>query len=126
MAEEVQIRNSTAQAKVRSPVAVALLSVFTIGIYGIFWWYFINREMKDLGEAHGTEEFGTSPGKSVLALFPGGLIIVPALVSSTAASSACRRPAASSAVRETRRTGGSESSSTSCSRRSSSPTCRAT
>jgi hypothetical protein len=36
MAEEVQIRNSTAQAKVRSPVAVALLSFFTIFIYFFF------------------------------------------------------------------------------------------
>jgi hypothetical protein len=81
MAEEVQIRNSTAQAKVRSPVAVVLLTIFTIGIYGLFWWYYINREMKDLGQAHGTDECGTSPGTSLLALFPGGLIIVPALVS---------------------------------------------
>ena len=81
MAEEVQIRNSTAQAKVRSPVAVALLSFFTIFIYFFFWWYFINREMKDLGEAHGTDELGDSPGKSVLAVTLGALIIVPAIVS---------------------------------------------
>lgn len=81
MAEEVQIRNSAAQAKVRSPVAVALLTVFTIFIYFPFWWYFINREMKDLGQAHGTDELGDSPGKSVLAVTLGALIIVPALIS---------------------------------------------
>ena len=80
MAEEVQIRNSTAQAKVRSPVAVALLSVFTLGIYTLFWWYFINREMKDMGEAHGTEELGTKPVNSLLALFPGFILIVPAII----------------------------------------------
>jgi hypothetical protein len=81
MAEEVQIRNSTAQAKVRSPVVVALLSFFTIFIYFFFWWYFINREMKDLGQAHGTDELGDSPGKSLLAVTLGALIIVPAIMS---------------------------------------------
>jgi hypothetical protein len=81
MAEEVQIRNSTAQAKVRSPVAVALLSFFTVFIYFFFWWYFINREMKDLGQAHGTDELGDSPGKSLLAVTLGALIIVPAIMS---------------------------------------------
>jgi hypothetical protein len=81
MAEEVQIRNSTAQAKVRSPVAVALLSVFTIGIYFFFWWYYINREMKDLGQAHGTDELGDSPGKSLLAVTLGIFLIVPPFIS---------------------------------------------
>lgn len=81
MAEEVQIRNSNAQAKVRSPVAVALLSFFTVFIYFFFWWYFINREMKDLGQAHGTDELGDSPGKSLLAVTLGALIIVPAIMS---------------------------------------------
>lgn len=81
MAEEIQIRNSTEQAKVRSPTAVALLSIFTIFIYFFFWWYFINREMKEFGEANGTDELGTSPGKSVLAVTLGALIIVPAVLS---------------------------------------------
>ena len=82
MAEEVQIRNSTAHAKVRSPVAVVLLTIFTLGIYGLYWWYAINREMADLGQAHGTEECGTSPMTSLLALFPGFLLLlIPPLVS---------------------------------------------
>ena len=33
------------------------------------------------GKAKGTNELGDSPGTSVLALFPGGLIIVPAIIS---------------------------------------------
>jgi hypothetical protein len=53
--------------------------VITLGIYVIFWWYYVNREMADLGRARGTEELGTSPGRSTLALFPGGLVIVPAI-----------------------------------------------
>lgn len=80
MAEQVQIMGTAgATAKLRSPVAVALLVIFTLGIYGIFWWYYVNREMRDYGSALGTTELGTSPGKSTLALFPGALIIVPAI-----------------------------------------------
>jgi hypothetical protein len=78
MAEQVQI-GSGSTAKIRNVVAVAVLSVVTLGIYLIFWWYFINRELADLGRSKGTEELGTSPGKSTLALFPGALIVVPAI-----------------------------------------------
>jgi hypothetical protein len=79
MAEEVQIAGAGTSAKIRHPVAVAVLAVVTIGIYLVFWWYFINREMADLGRARGTSELGDNPTTSTLALFPGGLIIVPAL-----------------------------------------------
>ena len=79
MAQQIQIAGAGATAKVRSPVAVAILSLVTLGIYTIFWWYFINREMADYGRALGTKELGDSPAKSTLALIPGGLIIVPAI-----------------------------------------------
>ena len=79
MAQEVQIPGAGTTAKIRSPLAVAILSIVTIGIYLVFWWYFINREMADLGRARGTDELGESPGLSTLALFPGALIIVPAI-----------------------------------------------
>ena len=79
MAQQVQIAGVGASAKIRSPVAVAIFSIITLGIYVLFWWYFINREMADYGRAKGTIELGDGPGKSVLALFPGGLIIVPAI-----------------------------------------------
>jgi membrane protease YdiL (CAAX protease family) len=82
MAESVPIGNGPSEAKLRSPWAVAIFSVITIGIYFIFWWYFINREMRDLGESTGRgEELGDSPGTSVLAVTLGALVIVPALVS---------------------------------------------
>jgi len=45
----------------------------------LFWWYFVNREMADYGRARGTSDLGDSPTKSVLALFPGGLVVVPAI-----------------------------------------------
>jgi Domain of unknown function (DUF4234) len=66
-------------AKIRGPIAVAILTIVTLGIYLLFWWYFVNREMADYGRARGTNELGDSPTKSLLALFPGALIVVPAL-----------------------------------------------
>jgi hypothetical protein len=79
MAQVLQITGAGASAKVRNVVAVAILPIITIGIYLVFWWYFINRELADLGRAKGTSELGDSPGKSTLALFPGALLIVPAI-----------------------------------------------
>jgi hypothetical protein len=79
MAEELQIGGTGATAKIRNPLGVVALSIVTIGIYYIFWWYFINREMRDLGRARNTD-LGQNPGQSVLAITLGALIIVPALV----------------------------------------------
>src|SRR3954470_14123303 len=82
MAEEVQIAGTEATAKVRSVWAVALLPIVTLGIYYFVWYYKINREMADLGRAHGkTDELGDSPGTSLLAVTLGALIIVPAVIS---------------------------------------------
>lgn len=79
MAEEIQITGTEATAKVRNPLGVVGLSLITLGIYFFFWWYFINRELRDLGRARGVD-LGESPGNSVLAITLGALIIVPALV----------------------------------------------
>lgn len=82
MAEEVQIAGTQATAKIRSPWAAALLPFPTLGIYYLVWYYKINRELADLGRARAnTEELGDSPGKSLLAITLGALLIVPALVS---------------------------------------------
>ena len=51
-------------AKVRGPITVAVLSILTLGIYVLFWWYFINREMADYGRARGTKDLGESPTSS--------------------------------------------------------------
>ena len=80
MAEEIQIRGSGARAKIRNPLGVVGLSLITIGIYFFCWWYFINREMKDLGQARG-RDLGQSPGNSLLAMALGWIIIVPPIVS---------------------------------------------
>ena len=79
MAQVVAIEGAGSTAKVRNVVAVAVLAVVTLGIYLVCWWYFINREMADLGRARGTSDLGDSPAKSTLALFPGALVIVPAI-----------------------------------------------
>jgi uncharacterized protein DUF4234 len=80
MADEVAIAGTGSTAKLRNPWGVIGLSIITIGIYYIFWWYYINREMRDFGRARNTD-LGQNPGNSVLAITLGALIIVPALVS---------------------------------------------
>ncbi len=81
MAEEVRIPGSQGTAKIRNLFAVALLPFITFLVYYFYWWYQINRELKEYGQAKGTDELGDSPGKSLLAVTLGALVIVPALVS---------------------------------------------
>jgi hypothetical protein len=81
MAEIVSIEGTEATAKIRSVVWVIVLEIITLFIYGFFWWYFIHRELRDYGRVKNTNELGTSPGTSLLAITLGALIIVPALVS---------------------------------------------
>jgi len=81
MAEELLITGTPATAKIRNPLGVIGLTFITLGIYYIFWYYFVNREMKDLGESRGTDECGDSPGTSVVAITFGAFIIVPPFVS---------------------------------------------
>jgi Domain of unknown function (DUF4234) len=79
MAEEVAIASTGSTAKIRNPWGVLGLSIITIGIYYAFWWYFINREMRDLGRARSVD-LGQNPANSVLAATLGWLIIIPAIV----------------------------------------------
>jgi hypothetical protein len=70
------------RVKVRSPVWVIVFSTISLYLYVIYWWYAVNREMRDLGRLHGAEEeLGRSPGRSALAISLGGLLIVPPFVS---------------------------------------------
>ena len=80
MAEELQLHDGGGAVKVRNPWAVALLPFVTFGIYHLVWWYRINRELRDFGQARG-HDLGQNPTASVLALFPGAILIIPALVS---------------------------------------------
>jgi Domain of unknown function (DUF4234) len=83
MADEIQISPDSVErtAKIRHPVAVPVLTLITLGIYGLYWWYQVNREMADLGRARGVEGLGEKPIWSLLAVFPGLLVIIPPYVS---------------------------------------------
>jgi hypothetical protein len=81
VAEQVQIQGSPEPAKIRNPLGVIGLMLITLGIYGIVWYYKVNKEMAEIGKARGSEECGTSPGTSVLAITLGCFIIVPPFVS---------------------------------------------
>jgi drug/metabolite transporter (DMT)-like permease len=81
MAEEVQIAGSNERGKIRNPLGVIGLTFITLGIYVIFWYYFVNKELAELGKAKGTNELGDSPGTSVLAITLGAFAIVPPFIS---------------------------------------------
>lgn len=62
--------------KHRNPVLVWLVwPLITLGIYHLYWWYKINDEARRLDPS-----IDVNPLLSLLALFPGGLIIVPPFV----------------------------------------------
>ena len=81
MAQELAIPGAGTTAKIRNPLGVLGLGLITLGIYHVFWWYFVNREMADLGRANRRPELGDNPIMSVLAVTIGALIIVPLFVS---------------------------------------------
>ena len=81
MAEEVQIQGSEYRGKIRNPLGIIGLAIITFGIYGIFWYYYANKELVEIGKAHNTDELGDSPGTSVIAITLGALVIIPAFYS---------------------------------------------
>ena len=77
-----EVNANGAIAKVRNPWGVLGLSIITLGIYTIVWYYKVNKEFKEYGAAQGDQELADSnPTSSVLAVTLGALIIVPALIS---------------------------------------------
>jgi hypothetical protein len=62
--------------KTRNPWGVWLLSLVTLGIYGIVWYYKVNRETKDYDAS-----IVVNPGMAVIAIVFGWIIIVPPFVS---------------------------------------------
>jgi hypothetical protein len=59
----------------RNPLGVLGLSFITLGIYGLYWYYKVNQELQRF-----ERDDTISPARSLLALFPGGIIIVPAII----------------------------------------------
>jgi Domain of unknown function (DUF4234) len=81
MAEEVQIQGSDRLGKLRNPLGVVGLTLITLGVYWWVWYYKVNKDLAAIGQARQTDECGTSPGNSLLAVTLGALVIVPAFVS---------------------------------------------
>ena len=82
MAEEIAIRGSNYPAKERNPLGPIGLAIITLGIYAIFHYYFVNKELAELGKARGTDELGDNPMMSVLAVTIGVLLFfIPPIVS---------------------------------------------
>jgi Domain of unknown function (DUF4234) len=71
-----------ARVKVRRPLAVVALNVLTLGVYGVVWYYGVNAELRDFGRAYRDRKLaGSSPRRSVLAVAPGIILLVPPIVS---------------------------------------------
>jgi uncharacterized protein DUF4234 len=80
---EIEIKTGS-KAKIRDPGMVLLFFFLTLGflVYPQVWYYRINRELRDYGEARGDDELaGSNPVLSVLAVTLGALIIIPPFVS---------------------------------------------
>jgi hypothetical protein len=58
MSEPIQIRGSSYQGKIRNPLGVLGLSIITLGIYFVFWYYYANKELAEIGEVHNSDECG--------------------------------------------------------------------
>ena len=73
MAETVTIQGQSYLK--RNPLGVLGLTFITLGIYGLYWYYKVNEEILRY-----TKDDTISPTRSLLAVFPGGLIIVPPFI----------------------------------------------
>jgi hypothetical protein len=59
----------------RNPLGVLALSFITLGIYGLYWYYKINDEIRTF-----TKDDTISPVRSLMAILFGWLIIVPPFI----------------------------------------------
>ena len=59
----------------RSPLVVLGLVLITLGIYGFYWYYKVNEEIKRY-----TGDETISASRSLLAVIPGFLLIVPPFI----------------------------------------------
>jgi hypothetical protein len=62
--------------KTRNPWGVWLLSLVTFGIYQLWWYYEVNRELRDYDE-----RIHVQPGVALMAQLFGWILLVPPIVS---------------------------------------------
>ena len=66
--------------KVRGPVWVAVWSLVTFGIYGIYWFYVTVKDLSEYGKAKGYD-LGQNPMMSLLAVLVGWvLLFIPPII----------------------------------------------
>ena len=68
---------TTVRPKARSLGVIVTLNMATLGLYSIYWWYVINRELRDLGRSREALGLGESPVLSALALGLGTCLVIP-------------------------------------------------
>jgi Domain of unknown function (DUF4234) len=79
-----EVNAQGAYVKIRHPWGAFLLVIVTLGIYYLFWYYFINRELRDFGRSTAGSDgnrIEVSPGIALLAVTLGWFLIVPPFVS---------------------------------------------
>jgi hypothetical protein len=67
---------ATPTGVMRSPVRVWLLTLVTLGLYGLQWYYTINRELRDFDP-----RIKVRPALALLSVSLGALLVLPAVVS---------------------------------------------
>jgi hypothetical protein len=81
MAQEVEFGKGAA-GKIRSFWVGLGLTIITLGIYSLCWYYFVNDELKDVGIAKDDQNLAhSSPAMSVTAVLVGGWLVIPPLLS---------------------------------------------
>jgi Domain of unknown function (DUF4234) len=81
MAEEIELGKG-GLGKIRSYWVGFALSIVTLTIYSLCWYYFVNDELKDIGiEKDDGNLAQSSPMMSVIALVVGGWLFVPTILS---------------------------------------------
>ncbi|MCP3822526.1 DUF4234 domain-containing protein [Streptomyces sp. A3M-1-3] len=76
MSTDVRPSTSAPAGSPSSPVGTWLLTLVTLGIYWLFWYYKVNKQVKQIDPT-----IEVKPGMAVVAVTLGSFLIVPPFVS---------------------------------------------
>ena len=80
MAETVNVRG--VEVKLRNPWVAFVVAMVTFGIYYLYWYYVLNRDLNAYGERLDEEHpLHVSAGVALLAISVGALLIIPPFIS---------------------------------------------